>query len=336
MKKFLQLQISENFLPPQINLKKDLGSLSYLNKYPDPDCTLLKKALSNYLKVSPEKIAVGNGSMELMLLIYLTLFKNGGNLVLPVPTYYIYETIAKVLGVKVIKINFGPEFKVSADKILSQIDKNTKLIVLCSPNNPTGNIVPDEEIKKIIKNSKNLIVLLDGVYCELAGVDLMQFLKYQNVIVLRSFSKAFSLAGLRIGYLISNKNFIEKIEKVRKAVALFNVNSVAQLIAIKVLLNANVQKRNFQKIEDCKNFLINKLSQFKEFRIYPSKTTFVLVEIKNGLRSSYLANKLKNQEILVNDCGDFSGLPNRFLRITVSSKNNTLKLIHALRGILKK
>ena len=214
-------------------LIKDMEDNLYLNLYPDDTYKDLKEAISNYVGCSIENISVGNGSSELLDLCIKT-FVDTNQLILSLnPTFSMYSIYAKVFNTKYMEAKVEDDFTINADKVIESIKEyNPKLTIICNPNNPTGTIISRDDVLKIVKSTDE-IVIVDEAYMEFSNESVIdQIENYDNLIVVRTFSKAFSMAGIRTGYLVANKELVKTIEKVR---APYNLNSISALLATKAL-----------------------------------------------------------------------------------------------------
>jgi len=302
--------------PPKLKINNNIN----LQRYPDKDYINLKKAASKYYKLDKNKIAVGSGVDSIILLSTITL---GDNILLCCPLFEVYEKCLKSLEKKYQKINFGPYYNISSEKIIKKMYRDTKLIILASPNNPTGNIVNRKEIKKILSSTSSNLVI-DEAYAEIAGISNLDLIKkYDNLIIFRSLSKSFSLAGIRVGFAFANEKIISKIEKTRKNIQPFIIPTLSEDIAIKALKQKKYPDKNKYETEKRKKWFIKKLRESKNIKIYPSKTNFLLIKT--------LDNKIryKLESLNMDNCQKY-GLSKNFFRIPLKDikfLNTFLKVI---------
>ncbi len=299
-----------------------------LNRYPDPYQRTLKQKLSEYKKVSVENIFIGNGSDEVIDLTYRIFCepRKDSAIICP-PTYGMYEVSANINDAILQKVNLFPEtFQLDTSNILSAINKNSKLIFICCPNNPTGNGVKWEDIKKILE-SFNGIVVVDEAYIDFASYKslITQLPNYQNLLIMQTFSKAWGLAGARVGIAYADAKIIALFNKVKPP---YNVSELNQQAAINALNNISNFERNKQVILNEKALIINKLKElYKVKRIYFSEANFLLIEVDNADKIyTDLVNKkviTRNRNSVVKNC----------IRITVGSPQENQKLIEALKQL---
>ena len=215
------------------DLIKDIGDDFYLNLYPDDNYTQLKEAIVNYIGCKIENISVGNGSSELLDLCVKT-FVDTNELILSLdPTFSMYSIYAKIVNSRYIGAGEGNDFIINVDDVIKSIkENNPKLTIICNPNNPTGTIIKRDDVLRIVKSTDN-VVIVDEAYMEFSNESVVDEIEnYDNLIVVKTMSKAFSMAGIRTGYLIANEELVKTIEKVRPP---YNLNSISALLATKAL-----------------------------------------------------------------------------------------------------
>lgn len=215
-----------------------------LSRYPDPLAEKLREKYGKFAGVPAKKILVGNGSDELIWLLFLAFVESNEEVLTFVPTFSMYGVFAELLGIRVREVPLESDYSLNTKKFISKISAKTKLIFLCSPNNPTGQIIPLADIEKILATKK--IVVVDEAYIEFApeksAAKLLK--KYPNLIILRTFSKAWGLAGLRVGCGLMDADAIAVLQKVR---APYSVDSLSQKLAIDALKNFAKMKTTVKK-----------------------------------------------------------------------------------------
>lgn len=302
-----------------------------LSRYPDPLAEKLRVEFGKFAGVSAKKVIVGNGSDEIIWLILLAFVEADEEVLTFTPTFSMYRVFANLLGLRVREASFETNFMLDTEKFISKISAKTKLIFLCSPNNPTGQVLPLADIEKILRSKK--IVVVDEAYIEFApeksSVRLLA--KYPNLIVLRTFSKAWGLAGLRIGCALADLAAIAILQKVR---APYSVDSLSQKFALDALKNSAKMMATVKKILAEKEKLTAKLWSLG-FTVFPSDTNFVLVKFPPEISAAAIQKKLlQNFGIVVRDFSNKKLLAN-CVRITVGTSAENSKLLAALTKILK-
>ncbi len=305
---------------------KNQGLFKTLNRYPDPHATNLKKAASKYFGVSSDKLLQGNGSDEL---IYYLITTFGGPVLYPVPTFSMYGIISQALGEKKIEIKLDKNFDLDVERILNIIKKEKpRLIFLSSPNNPTGNCFSLDRILKIIESTKEKsIVVVDEAYQPFSSNKgfIPMLNDYKHLVLMRTLSKI-GLAGLRVGFLIADKNIINGVNKVRLP---FNLNSLSQAIATMVLDNKKLLKEYIKSIVSERDRLYKEMIKIRGIKPYPSEANFILfkVEDSDGVYSSLLKKGIlvRNMKGIINGC----------LRVTVGTPEENRIFIGELSEIVE-
>ncbi len=299
------------------------------NRYPDPLQFDLKDAISKIKGVPIENTFLGNGSDEAIDLLFRA-FCNPGkdNVIILPPTYGMYEVCANLNDVAIKKVNLLPNFQLDLEKIAEAIDGNTKIIFICSPNNPTGNTITRADIETILANFKGLVVI-DEAYINFAKQKtfIQELTEYANLVVLQTFSKAWGLAALRLGMAFSSQPVISILNKVKPP---YNINQATQDLALVALKNikqvnewtiATVAERERLSSELVKLTLVTK--------VYPSDANFILVQVTDAEKIYTL---LVNEGIIVRNRAKVS-LCEGCLRITIGTKAENNQLISILEKI---
>lgn len=297
------------------------------NRYPDPFQKELKDKLSKVKAVPSQNIFIGNGSDEAIDLLIRAFCRPGKDniLILP-PTYGMYEVAANINDVAIKKVNLDPDFQLDLDAISEAIDKNTKLIFICSPNNPTGNSIFREDVETLLTNFKGLVVV-DEAYINYSRTRsfIQELSEYSNLVILQTFSKAWGMAGLRIGMAFASEEIIEVFNKIKPP---YNVNQASQKLAIEAL-DKVYMVNNW--IRDTVKDRINLSNQLEELpfveRVFPSDANFVLVKTTD---STSIYTYLIEKGIVVRDRSQVE-LCENCLRITVGTVEENKELIKVLK-----
>ena len=228
--KIIKLNANENPFGKELGLGKNLSRIN-IHEYPDPLQKNLRTTLATYTGRKYEEIVAGSGSDELIDLLIRIFLEKGDILIDVQPTFGMYEFSAQIQGAKVCSVSRRDDFEIDLDTILHSVSDKTKMIFLASPNNPTGNILSESDLVKLLQSE--LIVVIDETYYEFCNISFSHLIdKYENLIILRSFSKWSGLAGLRIGYAISNPKVIEKLILIKQP---YNINSAAETVALEAI-----------------------------------------------------------------------------------------------------
>jgi histidinol-phosphate aminotransferase len=296
------------------------------NRYPDPLQLDVKDAISKIKGVPIENTFLGNGSDEAIDLLFRA-FCNPGkdNVIILPPTYGMYEVSANINDVEVRKVDLLPNFQLDLEKIAETIDVNTKIIFVCSPNNPTGNSINRTDMETILANFKGLVVV-DEAYINYAKQKtfIQELTEYANLVVLQTFSKAWGLAALRLGMAFSSRQVIDILNKVKPP---YNINQATQDLALEAL--KNIQKVNeWIKITVAeRERLSSELTKISlVIKVYPSDANFILVKVTDAQKTY---NDLVDKGIIVRDRSKVS-LCEGCLRITVGTAEENNELISVL------
>ncbi len=275
----IKLDANENpydFPPEVMNEIKDMLNGSMLPRYPDPQANLLREAIADYVGVAPENIVAGNGSDELILTLVST-FGSDGRVLITDPTFSMYKVNSRIAGAVTFGVPRNPDFSVDIDNLLAEaVTYGTKMVFLCTPNNPTGNITPREEIISILEGlaDTDCLLVLDEAYIEYAGASSVSLIsKYKRLVVLRTFSKAFGLAGLRVGYMVADSEIIDEVMKVKQP---YNLNTFSQLAARVVLKNREFFQEQIKKIVKERGRMAKALGELDGIEVFPSEANFIL------------------------------------------------------------
>ena len=318
------------FYPSYINKAVAL-ELKNVNRYPEADCYKLRKLLSRKLKIRGEQIVFGNGSDELIVLALRGLCTSRGNVVVGFPTFLIYEIQAKVTGVGIKRVPLK-NYRYDLDAIARVVDKNTQIIFIANPDNPHGTYVNHNQVKRFLRKiPKGIVVFFDEAYFEFVPKNdfprSFSFLRDRgNIIIARTFSKAYGLAGLRIGYAVTTLEIAEILNKVREP---FNVGRIAQVAAIEAVKNKVFLNKTVKYIEKERDFLCDTLDVLG-VEFIKSVTNFILVNFRKD--ADKLCDYLLKKGIIVRNMTSW-GLKH-FLRVTVGLHRENLAFIKHFRDYL--
>ncbi len=300
------------------------------NRYPDPLQKELKEKISTLKNISAKNIFLGNGSDEPIDLLIRAFCEPGvDNIVTINPTYGMYQVAADISGVELRKVSLDENYELDATKILTATNNNTKLIFLCSPNNPTGNSLSRDKITKTVE-SFNGIVVLDEAYIDFAPEKsfLPELQKYPNLVILQTFSKAWGMAGIRLGMAFASTEIVEILNKIKYP---YNINILTQQKALE-LLEQKDKVENWVKLLIAERKKMAKL--LKEFpfveKIYPSDANFLLVKMHDA---NGIYNYLVETGIIVRDRSNVHLCENS-LRITIGSPTENKTLINTLKKLI--
>jgi len=330
----IKLASNENPLPPSERVQKAIiGALASLNRYPDGGGFYLRQALAKKHGVTPEHIMLGNGSNELIELLVHAFVRPGDEAVVPHPSFVVYPmSVQAAGGIRVVVML--KDHRLDLEGMARAITPLTKLVFIANPNNPTATMVTADEVERFMARiPERTIVVFDEAYIEFAqGPDFPDSLAYmkqgRKVAVLRTFSKAASLAGLRAGYGVADPDAIALLNRIRPP---FNVNSLAQAAALAALDDESHVLECVRLIDAGRHFLYD---EFKALGIkyVPSRANFILVDV--GRSAAEIYQKLLREGVIVRPMTSF-GMETA-LRITIGTPQENRRLVTALRAVLGK
>lgn len=313
--------------------ENSLGSplLKWYNRYPDPYQHKVKDAISKVKSISPEHIFLGNGSDECIDLLYRCFCEPGkDNVIICPPTYGMYEVSASINDIEIRKAALTPDFQLDLEAIESLIDANTKLIWVCSPNNPTGNSLRYEDIAILLNNFEGLVVV-DEAYINFSRQHslLKELDEYPNLVVLQTFSKAWGLAALRLGMAFASPVIIEWLNKIKPP---YNINQATQDLALKALEETgqvNDMIREIVSMRDALAAVFRRMPLVQH--VYPSDANFLLVKVREAGK---VYEYLLQQGIVVRDRSKVQ-LCEGCLRITIGTEAENTLLVDAMIEYMK-
>lgn len=299
------------------------------NRYPDPLQWKVKKKLSVLKKVNADQIFLGNGSDEAIDLIIRAFCEpNRDSILITDPTYGMYAVCAELNAVPIVRVELTKDFDLDLEALFATLTPNTKVIFLCSPNNPTGNLLSHEKIIKVLEGFSGLVII-DEAYIDFTSSEsfLQQLPAYRNLVVLQTFSKAWGLAGLRLGMAFACKEIIDILNKIKYP---YNVNIQTQEIALQALSEVTKKDNAVKEIIEQRTLLEKDLLQLPiTEHVYPSDANFLLVKVKDAPGTyQYLMDK----KIIVRDRSKVT-LCQNCIRITVGTPQENENLITALKDL---
>ncbi|MHA1632018.1 MAG: threonine-phosphate decarboxylase CobD [Candidatus Freyarchaeota archaeon] len=340
-KEILDFSANVNPLGPSKKVvEKIRESLWQTPYYPDPDYTRLREAISRYIGgIKRDNVIVGNGSTELIYLFCEVFMERGDSALIPAPTFGEYEKAVKRAGGKPVYVNLGRDFRIDVKTFIERAAPPIKAIFLCNPNNPTGILAPQDDVLRIVEEAsrRNVLVFVDEAFIEFVDGEKRYSLaeevkNYQNLFVLRSLTKAFGLAGLRVGYGIACEDVINILSKAKVP---WNVNCLAQVAAISALEDQEHMKRTQKLISEERKFLLSELEKIGGLKVFPTDTNFIFIDVRqSGLTAPQLKERMLLHGILLRDCSSFIGLDEHYVRVSVRTRRDNEKLLASLKEVI--
>jgi len=335
MKNIVKLDLNENLLVSNKEVKKIIEkAIKKLDFrfYPKPYGKEAAEAIAEFYNLKEEKIFVANGSDDLIDKLSKAFIPNGSNVIINEPTFTMYSFFTRLYGGEKREALLKQNFQLDVNGILNKCDSKTSMIIICSPNNPTGNQFNIEDIKKILKNFDGLVVV-DEAYAdfgEYSTINLVE--KYENLVVLRSFSKSFGLASIRAGFAVADEKVVNYLMRVSGP---FLVNSITQKVIKIALENWGLFKREIDYVIKERERLFSELKKMDGVTPFPSKANFILFKVdKNDLSTEFICNNLKHLGVYIKDRSK-EPLLEKCLRVTVGTRKMNAKFISELKKILR-
>ncbi|BAI61078.1 histidinol-phosphate aminotransferase [Methanocella paludicola SANAE] len=322
----IKLASNENCLGPSpLAVSAIKKAASSIHLYPSVDGVELREALAAHYDVPVGNIVTGpgmDGVMETLLRVFLD---KGDEIVIPLPTFSYYENVAGFSSAVPVFSTRRPDYGLDIEDILSKVSERTKFIFITSPNNPTGNVTPVEDIERIA-SAVDCLVFVDEAYIDFADRTALGLVrKYDNVIVGRTMSKAWGLAGLRIGFA-----FVPEwvLGQYMKAATPHSISRVSIAAAIGALGDKEYYEKSVETVRKGRKYLAGNIP----FRTLPSEANFILMDV-SPLKSKYVADECMKRGIILRDCTSFRGMGDTFVRVTVGTPAQNKRLVEALKDI---
>ncbi len=335
LSRVIKLASNENPLGPSPKAMRALRrAIGRIHLYPDGGCYYLKKRLARALGVRPTQLVIGNGSNEIIELLARGFLERGDRVVSSGTSFLVYPIIAQVCGGEFVSVPML-DFRYDLNAIAAKIDRRTKLVFISNPNNPTGTYVTRREVDVFMKRvPPNVIVCFDEAYYDFVDArdfpDSFSYVgpRHPNVIILRTFSKSYGLAGLRVGYGVADEEMVIFLNKVRQP---FNVSRLAQVAACAALDDSAFLRRTQQLVSAGRQFLYAQFLKMELFHV-PSQANFIMLNVRRDATKIFGA--LMREGVIVRSMKAY-GLPT-YIRVTVGKKSENVVFIRALGKVLGK
>ena len=326
--KLIRLNGNENPYGPSPRVARALGDYSLYNLYPDPEQRRLRDALSEYLGVGPEHVIAGNGSDELIDLVLRMFLGPGLKMIDPAPTFGMYALCARICGGEVVTVQRDESFEIDIEGTQLALDSKTTAILCASPNNPTGNIAPEWQVRRLLE--MGILVVVDETYYEFCGHTVMPLVhEYSNLVVLRTFSKWAGLAGLRIGLGVMAPEVAEVMMAVKPP---YNVNLAAEIALLASFEDRDGLIERVRTITEERDRMFSLLQALPRIKPWPSQANFILCQLPEG-KGKQVYEELAHRGIFLRY---FSGDRLRdFVRISVGLPHETDALVRELESVLR-
>lgn len=303
----------------------------HYSDYPSVNGVELRQKLAEYHQLRPENILVGAGASELLHVVFLTYLDPGNRVVMPELTFPAFEMIALLVHAHAVMVPMTKSLDVDYEAISRQIDRETKLVALCNPNNPTGIGVSTDALIDLLKEHRDAVFLIDEANIDFGGESVLDAVKqFSNLIIARSFSKGFGLAGLRVGYLVADADVIYALQRRQTP---FMTNAVGQVVAAKALDYPDFPNKTRAFCQEQRQWLAEALSQLGCY-VVPSNANYLLVNVgKRGQTASRVLFKLHKLGATAINGQDFRGLDDRYLRLSPRDAQTNRQFIECLKQV---
>lgn len=334
-REIIKLGSNENPVGPSPKAVEAVAAdLKFMNQYPESDLKILIESVASYSGVKPSQVILGgDGADELLDILGKTLINPGDEFIVHIPTYMYYEFTLNIHGAIPVYAQWNvAKNNLDVNSILEAISPRTKIIFLCTPNNPTGGLIDKKDIITILESTKALIVV-DEAYWEYSGVNNVDLLaQYKNLFILRTFSKVMGLAGMRVGYGLGTPDFIGYMNRVKPV---FSLTRPSQIAAKATLKDYDYINKSTQLGIESREYLYGEMSKIPDLKVFESKANYLLVDIRRtGMDSDTLTEKLLQKGIIVRNCCSFHGLDKYWIRVSVGTLEDDKRFITVLREII--
>jgi histidinol-phosphate aminotransferase len=328
----LRMMSNENPIPPsKAVIEAIINEMKETNLYPAPPAGLCER-FAKHVMMKPENIAVCSGSMEVIDVLIRTFVEPGQEVIIHSPTFSAYEKFAKLHGAKLISVKMQPpEFAYPFEEMQRNITNQTKIVFVCTPNNPTGNYCERKDIEKLAKH--DVIVAVDEAYAEYINQNMTDLIvSYPNIVFIRTLSKAWGLAGLRIGYLIADEALIDYFNRVNQP---FHISMPIQRGVEAAFDDPKYLRERVEANNQGVDYIRRELEKLPGVTTFPSSGNFVLIDAGNsGYKAPEIIEKLLDMGIFARDMSSHR-LGGAYFRITVSTKENNRRFVEAVKKILQ-
>lgn len=332
----IKLGSNENPWGPSPKAMKAIqNEIKSINRYPESQLHELVDEIAKYSKVKSSQVIVGgDGADEIIDVLAKTFIDDGDEFIVPLPSYMYYEYLLKQYGAKPVYAKWDlDKNELDVESIFDKITSKTKMIFLCTPNNPTGTLIPKDILKDIAGKNPDILIVIDEAYFEYSEVtnkDLID--EFNNIFIIRTMSKVLGLAGMRIGYGLACEEIIEYMHRIKPVFSLTRLSFTAALNTFK---DTEYIQESIRKGIESRQYLYDEISKIDHLNVFPSKSNFMLIGIKDtGFTASELALELMKKGIIVRDCTSFKGLDEYWIRISICTLEEDEKFIEILKEVL--
>ena len=306
-----------------------------INRYPESQLHELVAEIAQYSDVEDSQVIIGgDGADEIIDVLAKTFIDDGDEFIVPLPSYMYYEYLLKQYGAVPVYARWDlDENKLDVDSIFEAISDKTKMIFLCSPNNPTGTLIDKGVLMDIASKNPEVLIVVDEAYFEYSEVTNKDLINdFDNIFIIRTMSKVLGLAGMRIGYGLACAEIIEYMHRIKPVFSLTRLSFVA---ALNTFRDKAYIEESIRKGIESRQYLYDEVSKIDGLNVFPSKSNFMLINVKEtGFTATELALELMKKGIIVRDCTSFKGLDEYWIRISICTLEEDKKFIEILKEVL--
>ena len=306
-----------------------------INRYPESQLKELVSEIANYAGVKDSQVIIGgDGADEIIDVLAKTFIDSGDEFIVPLPSYMYYEYLLQQYGAKPVYAEWDlDKNELDVESIYEAISDKTKMMFLCSPNNPTGTLIDKEVLIDIASKNPDILIVIDEAYFEYSETtnkDLID--EFDNIFIIRTMSKVLGLAGMRIGYGLACEQIIEYMHRIKPVFSLTRLSFVAALNTFK---DTEYIKESIRRGIESRQYLYDEVSKIDGLYVFPSKSNFMLIRVKDtGFTATELTHELMKKGIIVRDCTSFKGLDEYWIRISICTLEEDERFIEILKEVL--
>ncbi len=313
-------------------IKNELDSI---NRYPESQLKELVHLAADYSDVKDSQVIIGgDGADEIIDVLAKTFIEPGDEFIVPLPSYMYYEYLLQQYGANPVYAKWDLDKNVlDIDSIFECISSKTKMIFLCSPNNPTGTLIEKADLVKIASENSDILIVIDEAYFEYSEVTNKGLIdEYDNIFIIRTMSKVLGLAGMRIGYGLACEEIIEYMHRIKPVFSLTRLSYVA---AVNTFKDKDYIEKSIKDGIESRDYLIDELSKIESLNVFPSKSNFILIGVKDtGYTAAEITREFMKRGIIVRDCTSFKGLDEYWIRISICTMDENKRFIEIVHEVV--
>ncbi len=306
-----------------------------INRYPESQLKELVSEVARYAGVEDSQVIIGgDGADEIIDVLAKTFIDEGDEFIVPLPSYMYYEYLLKQYGATPVYARWNlDKNELDVDSIFDAVTDKTKMMFLCTPNNPTGTLIDKDVLREIASRNPEVLIVIDEAYFEYSEVTNKELInEFDNIFIIRTMSKVLGLAGMRIGYGLACKQIIEYMHRIKPVFSLTRLSFVA---ALNTFRDKDYIESSIERGIESRQYLYDELSKIDSLNVFPSKSNFMLIGVKDtGFTASELALELMKRGIIVRDCTSFKGLDEYWIRISICTLEEDAKFIEIIKEVL--